>query len=394
MLILKMIRYIFGFVHFNACGGFPERFLNLCRIRGITLWDIRCENGMLSAFADRSSYKKMRSIAKSSGMKMRMDDKFGLTFFLDRNSRRIGILAGAAIMCALISILSTRLWCIKVEGNERISSEEIISAFEGAGIRPGMPAADIDPTETELEVQKNLKGISWVNINIRGCSAMIEVREAAETERKSFENSPSDIVASSDGIIRIFRSFNGTAEEKTGSPVLKGDLLISGIKQNRDLTFSFCKAEGYVVAETNKKISSAKKRSLVVSKITNTKTVYTINFFGLKIPLGRLTGSNVSIDKTRLKINGIILPAGVTRKRLTVESPCGIVLTENECRLLTLSELFRECGHSLKYVKAENTAFEIRSDDKGCSAVCKAVCLENIAKETPLQVEDQPLPAR
>ncbi len=389
MLILKIIRYIFGFVHFHASGGFPERFLNLCRIRGITLWDVRCENGMLCGFVDRSSYKKMRSIAKSSGMHMRMDDKYGLTFFLDRHSRRVGVLAGITVMAALLSVLSTRLWCMNVIGNEKVSSQEIISSFKNAGIRLGMPTSEIEPSEIEIEVQKKLKGISWVNINIRGCTAMIEVRESAETADEISDNSTSNIVASSDGIIRIFRSFNGTAEEKAGSPVLKGDLLISGIKQNKDLTFSFCRAEGYIVAQTNKKISSAKKRSLRISRITNTKSVYTINFFSLNIPLGRLTGDGVSTDRTNLEINGIILPIGITRRNASTETPCGIILGETECRLLTLSDFFHKCSHTLKYVRIENSGIEITSDDKGCSAVCKAECLENIAKEIPLEVENQ-----
>lgn len=389
MLILKIIRYIFGFVHFHASGGFPERFLNLCRIRGITLWDIRCENGMLCAFADRSAYKKLRAIAKSSGMHMRMDDKSGLTFFLDRHSRRVGILAGIMTMSALLCVLSTRLWCVNVSGNERISSNEIISAFENAGLHCGMPTSDIEPSEIELEVQKNLNGISWVNINIKGCCAEIEVREAAETGKNPSEYDFSDIIASSDGLIEIFRSFNGTAEEKAGSPVLKGDLLISGIKQNKDLTFSFCKAEGYVVARTNKKISSAKKRSLRVSKITKFKKVYIINFFALNIPLGRLTGDNATIDKTSLKINGTILPIGITRKSILTEAPCGALISENECRLLTLSQYYRDCSQALKYVKVEKLSSEVSSDDKGCHALCKAECLENIAKETPLEVENQ-----
>lgn len=390
MIILKIIRYLFGFVSFHASGGFPERFLNLCRIRGITLWNVRCENGILYGFADRYSYKKMRQIAGSSGMHMRMDDKFGLTFFLNRHSRRIGILAGIMIMSAVLSILSTRLWVINVSGNERVPSEKIVSAFENTGIRFGMPASDIEPTKVELEVQKNLENISWVNINIRGCCALIEVRESTESDRRLPDNSTSDIVASSDGIIRIFRSFNGTAEEKVGSPVLKGDLLINGIKQNKDLSFSFCRAEGYIVAETSKKISSAEKRSLRVSKITDSKNVYIINFFGLNIPLGRLVGDNVSTEKSSVEINGIVLPIGITRKNLSTEAPCGIVISENECRLLTLSDFFHKCCHELKYVKIESISSEFVSDDKECSAMCRIKCLENIAEETPLKIENQP----
>lgn len=40
-MIINFLRLILGFVEFEAKGGFPERFLNLCTVNGITLWQVQ-----------------------------------------------------------------------------------------------------------------------------------------------------------------------------------------------------------------------------------------------------------------------------------------------------------------------------------------------------------------
>ena len=40
MFMLYLLRLITGYVKFRAAGRFPERFMNLCRLNGIILWDI------------------------------------------------------------------------------------------------------------------------------------------------------------------------------------------------------------------------------------------------------------------------------------------------------------------------------------------------------------------
>ncbi len=388
MLILNIVRFLLGYVEFSACGGFPERFLNLCRIRGISLWNVRCDGNVLSGFADRNSYKKMRAIARSSGMKMRIEQKTGLSFFLNRHSRRVGLIAGMCIMAAVITVLSTRLWSIDVTGNINVSSEEIISAFEKAGIKKGMPTAKINPSEIEYIVQPMLKGISWVNINIRGSSALIEVRETVENKDKSGDGKPSNIVAAADGILIILRPFNGTPEIKTGNAVVKGDLLISGIEQNRDLSVNFCDAEGYAVAKTDKKISSAAKRSINAEKCVNIKNSYELGFFGLNIPFGKPSGEKFFTLKREIRINGVTLPMSITRKSTYETGEYSAEISENRCMLLALSDYFSKCDGALKYVEPEKIETKISVSENGCIISGSAVCLENIGKSEQMDIED------
>ena len=49
MLILRLFRYLFGYVRFAAWSGFPERFINLCEHNKILLWDVRSRDGVITA---------------------------------------------------------------------------------------------------------------------------------------------------------------------------------------------------------------------------------------------------------------------------------------------------------------------------------------------------------
>ena len=40
MSIIRFLRFIFGYVEFCAEGGFPERFINLCSVYHVRLWDV------------------------------------------------------------------------------------------------------------------------------------------------------------------------------------------------------------------------------------------------------------------------------------------------------------------------------------------------------------------
>ena len=243
MLLLKLLRFLLGYVCFRAKDGFPERFINLCRLKGIVLWNLNSKESVISACVACKDYRKIRSAARKSGMKVRIYRKIGLPFLLDRYSHRVGVAVGAVFCVAVICVLSTRLWSINVTGNVNVTSERIIGVFEELGVRRGIGTNEIDIKALEIEAMKRLPEISWLNINFDGSVALIEVRETEADPQDNGGDVPSDIVAARDGQIVILRPFNGTQEQKIGNSVLKGDLLISGIEENKDLTVSFCRAK-------------------------------------------------------------------------------------------------------------------------------------------------------
>lgn len=387
MLVLRFLRFLFGYVSFTARGGFAERFINLCRHNKIILWELRSSNGVISACTDCTSYKKIRSVARKSGMRVRMKKKHGLPFFLNRHSRRAGVLVGICFCVAVLCILSTRIWSIDVTGNIRVPSENIIEVFEELGVKKGVSGKRIDIRSVEIAALQKLPELSWLNINIDGSAARIEVRETVITPQADEDDTPSDIVAARDGQIVILRPFNGTQEQKIGNPVLKGDLLISGIEENKDLTVSFCRASGYVVARTNRSIAAAQKNKLKIQKATGTKKSYIFDFLNFSIPVGRVNGENTYKEKSEVFINGVTLPVGITvcRQRFFDESE--LVLSADKTKLLTVLRFFDKCSEEFRYLKTENNKIKLFQNETECLIKGDFVCLENIGREITMEIE-------
>ena len=83
MLIIRLIRFLLGFVTFTAYGGFPERFVNLCTMNKIPLWNMKKEKDFITADTTVNGYKSIKASAKNSGVRVRItkstDCRFSFT---------------------------------------------------------------------------------------------------------------------------------------------------------------------------------------------------------------------------------------------------------------------------------------------------------------------------
>ena len=252
------------------------------------------------------------------------------------------------------------------------------------GVKKGASASRLDIGLTEIEAQKRLGGIAWLNMNISGSAVMIEVRETVESpEIDEDKTTPTDIVAARDGQIVILRPFNGTAEQITGTSVLKGDLLISGIEENGDKTVSFSRASGYVVARTNRKIKTAVQTEFKTFRVKESKMSYILDFIFFSIPLGRQYDGAYK-EKSVITINGVTLPVALTECRKNYYEEAEIVLTEKQAKQIALHRFLGECAETFRYIQVEE--YEIYKENNLISG--EFTCLENIGKEQLMQIEE------
>lgn len=384
MLVLRLIRFIAGYVSFTARGGFPERFINLCRQNRIDLWDLKSENSVLSACTDVFGYKKIRLAAKRSGMRVRILKKHGLSFFLDRHSRRVGVIIGVLFCIAAFMILSTRIWRIEVVGNIRIPSEEILGVFEELGVRTGAAVSSIDEWTVEQAAIRKIPEISWVNINLMGSSAQIEVREVIEQKEIDNSDEPANIVAARDGQIVYLRPFEGTQEKKIGTGVVKGDLLISGMEERIDMSTNICRADGYVVARTEHKIEASIESRINALESAGIQKSYSIDFLAFSIPIGEQVGGFE--EKSFLFVNGVTLPfAFCENSRLNLKES-EIALEKEKNLLLARLEFMDKCANEFRYMQVEKSEINETVDESGCKITGSFTCLENIGEKQPFEV--------
>ena len=311
MFIIRLIRYLFGYVNFRAFGGFSDRFLNLCTRDAIPLWNIKNIKGNISASTTINGYLSIRRSARKSGMRVVVLEKKGLIFFLKRNKIRVGILIGAVVFTLVISILSQFVWSVSVVGNINLEDEFLLSVFEMHGVKPGAYIHTLDEKDIAQTVVDEVEQLSWAAVNRKGASVVIEVREKVSVPKKYDSDTPTNLIASEDGVILSIDALYGNEEVKPGSAVAKGDLLISGIVTYANTTEKYIHADGYVRALVKRK-ESFNSNSFSVFEQTKEKTRKVLFFFGIKIPLGSSVGDSFYTDhKSFLEDEKNQLPLGI-----------------------------------------------------------------------------------
>lgn len=314
MLIVKLLRSLFGYVLFTGHGGFPERFLNLCVKYHIPLWDLQSHGEYFSGKTSARAYKRIRPVAYRSGVRVRIAEKHGLPFFSARNKKRVGLLCGVAVSALLIAVLSGHIWTIEVTGNNEIPTETILEITENMGLHIGVRRSRISGEALADGLLENLETLSWAAVNIDNCKAVIEVREAIEQPEILDTFTPSNIIAAEDGILTKIEVFSGTAALPVGSAVLKGDLLISGVVQNLDNSETLKGAQGKVYARVERHLlfSSPAEPFLQCSGVEERKTLF---FFGIQLPLAPALGENAYQTAEYLSNGDTVLPVGILYDR-------------------------------------------------------------------------------
>ncbi len=318
MNLVEIVRQCNGYVKFCAEGGFKERFVNLCEQKRLNVRELVFDEERLFGFVSAKDYKKLRIVAKQSGMKLSCVSKHGLPFFLFRNRNRVGLVVGAAFFVLFMSIMSLFIWSIETVGSENISSEEILSVAEEYGLKTGCfrPALDVHEVADRMITKLNGR-LLWVAVNISGSRAVVEVRDYVERPESKTYSTPGNLVADFDGLLLSLEVHNGTKANFEGNGVKKGDLLISGIVENRDFSSSFHEARGKVTALHDDTVAVEKELSGEYKAYTATRSVFSLGFFHLKIPLGFFKdGGEYDEFMTRntLELGGHPMPFSIIRR--------------------------------------------------------------------------------
>jgi hypothetical protein len=211
----------------------------------------------------------------------------------------------------------------------------------------------------------------------------VEVRESVPAPKIEDNETPCNIVASEDGVVTKVQLYSGQEEIKAGSAVLKGNLLISGVKTNQDKTESLVHAAGNVYAEVEKNISSDFENSEFCAP-SREKIRYALYFFNVKIPLGGVPDYGekyavsflASTDKT-------VLPMGIIRVCAT-EYNRDFLLEDESCRELLSAKKYTDlCRSELKNCKIISS--DIQKNGSRLSGAYK--CEKQIGVESEIFVE-------
>ena len=240
-MLLKIIRYIRGYIRIRITGYSAERFLNACSHRGIILWGLAPSGRAYETNISISGFRKLKPIIRKTGTKVSIVERFGLPFFLHKYRKRKLFFAGAVLAVALVFLMSGYIWNIDITGNLSYTDETLLRFLETCGVENGMPVSEVDCVGIVKKIRKEYDDIIWVSASIQGARLIIQIKENEDTipgiDKKVNDNEnpeensevkPTDIVADRDCLITKLVPRKGIPMVQEGTEVKKGDVLVSG----------------------------------------------------------------------------------------------------------------------------------------------------------------------
>ena len=320
--------------------------------------------------------------------------RLGILSLLARYQKRKGLLVGFLLATALLIFSSLFVWDIKIVGADVIHENFILDALEKRGIYLGTFIPSVDTETTEQALILDIDGLSLVSINLRGTIAHVEIREREPNTEIVDRNTPSNLIATTDGQIEALQITGGVAAVKLGETVKKGDLLVGGIIDSSALGYRLVRARGEVLARITKTYQ-------VEIPFENTEKVYTgkvisqksIKFFSKTIKLfGKDSISTSSCDKIesekRIYLFGFIaLPVFITETRFVEYEFLPKILTQQEALISAQKQIFVLREQELSDAEILGIHTSVIEDGNTLKMIQQVECIMDITEEVKIKTE-------
>ncbi len=343
-MVLKLIRWFRGYVCFTLIGKAPERFINLCSLNGINLWNTKPTSQGLKSSITIFDYKSIRRIAKKSKSRLKIKSKHGFPFFVLKYKGRVGLGIGAVLFICITFFLSSFIWSVNIIGAENISEQYILKTLADNGLSVGTFKGGMNVQKIQRDMIIAIPEIGWMSINVQDSSANVEIKEKAVVPEMNDETAPCNIVAKSDGVITDFEVTNGKVEILRGSAVSEGQLLVNSVVEDKmgGVKFTHANAKVYADVIAAKSFSMPMKTKVLVPAENKTKR-YSLNLFNFNIPISvSESGYNISVKQNksyRIVSEKNTLPFGINEETEIKYDIKELSLSEEQAKEALLKEM-------------------------------------------------------
>lgn len=244
---VRDFEWIKGYVRCSIEGKYIEIFINQAVSKGLNLWNFKMVNNNHAEFSiELKDFFKLKPILKKSFSRIHIIKKVGLPFLLNKFYKRKGIILGMLIFILLIQLLTSIVWTVNIEGNNKLKQEEIYQVLNEIGIHEGMFKFKLPEQELiQNKLLNQLDDIAWVGIKLSGTRLDVTIVEKVKPEQRK-STQPSNIIATKDAIIYKILAEKGLPKVKVNDRVKEGDILISGVLGNEN-NQELVNAEGEVL---------------------------------------------------------------------------------------------------------------------------------------------------
>jgi similar to stage IV sporulation protein len=231
-------------------GEHTEQFIRICMAEKIALWSVKrtgehrivCSFGLMTPF-------RLKRILNTSGCRMRILERNGISFFWRKLRRRSGIIAGLMLFLAVMIFMSNMVWSVQVNGADPKLEDQIRKLLKNEHVYPG--AIDFfisDPGAIESRLFAKLNKVTWVGVSREGTTYKIDVVQK-KYPKPAKQSGPRNLIAAKPAMISRLFVETGQPVVESNQYVRRGQLLVLG-QIGTDKQPRFVSSSGYVIGET------------------------------------------------------------------------------------------------------------------------------------------------
>lgn len=224
----KWIQFLKGYLVMRLHGDYIERFLNMCRMHDILLWDIRREERDVCCHMAAKDYFEIVSLLKKTGTKATVLHKRGAPFYVPFMKKRVLFFVSLILCLGMLYAVTDYIWAIEYVGNVQISNDELNNFLMSEEIHYGMKKESLNCEETEKNLRACFPNVTWTSIYFQGTKLYVEVKENEKTEPAVQEIRGTNLIAAEAGTITSIITRNGVPRVKIGDTVEIGQILVEG----------------------------------------------------------------------------------------------------------------------------------------------------------------------
>lgn len=393
MFIIRILRFLRGYVKIWVTGRYKERFLNLAVRSDIDFWNVVKEEEHFTLCIRKRDFKRLKDIAKNSSCRVSIRKKAGAPFFVFRYRKRTALFLGLALFFLALWISSLFLWSVEIVAEEGINQAKVLDSLASYGVKSGALLSGIRSDDVKNSMMIEFSDIAFIGINIKGTKAVVEVRKRDPIPPMLPQDQPCNILAAKTGQIIRMETKAGVPQAAVGQGVMEGQLLVSGTITSNVLgaryvhalaeitakTFYSYAAEGFLTKTVQERTGNATERyRLIVLDLP-------INlYFGSSIPYGLY--DKMVIEKELRLTEKIALPIAWETQRYLELTEIKVEQTKEEA----VARAERQCDEAFiranPGAKVTQRKTSVTDAEEKVRVVVEYECEENIGKEEPIQL--------
>ena len=391
MFIPSLISYFKGYLTITVSSKFCERFIQVCAINNILLWDIvRISKNSIRCKISVKAFLNLRKIARNTGVLVHINIRHGFPFFIKRYKKRKIALFGVLILIVAVIVSNQFVWGIEVRGNYNIPQEKIISVLNDSGLKIGTLKSKIDQQELKKDSLLAIPELAWLWVDKKGSKIVVDVREKIASPDIPTPDDYYNIVASKDALIVEMTVKDGVPVVSTGETVLADTVLVTG-----KIPVPAKQLTRYVRASANIKARVWYEEREIFSTISTTrhetgktKVHYTLIFLGNEIRFfhnDKIPFKNYDLEEKKHSFWGISLNKKLYKEIELKEE----FLTEESVKDFGANHILQRIEEQVapdsKQLSCDISHQKI--NDTTVEVIVRAEYLENIAKEIKCEIE-------